>query len=198
LERSVLSTRVWGKHLHSRLAWIEDSTVHTCVGEAFWISVPIRERLYCPHVCGGSTLVHGFFGPLRSTVHTCVGEARVSNSFKNSFKVLSTRVWGKHVKMNHVPVKCGTVHTCVGEATELHLTPPEIAYCPHVCGGSGGYILSLEEAKGTVHTCVGEAGYTQHNIAQSSTVHTCVGEALDTYWYRRGLRYCPHVCGGST
>ena len=75
LERSVLSTRVWGKLELGR----QKGTVHT----------------YCPHVCGGSTLSGHVLVPARvlstrvwgkpraiielgrqkGTVHTCVGEA---------------------------------------------------------------------------------------------------------------------------
>ncbi len=31
----------------------------------------------------------------------------------------------------------------------------------------------------------------------ASTVHTCVGEASSLSIRSRGLKYCPHVCGGS-
>ena len=34
LERSVLSTRVWGKRIMALMAAVKARTVHTCVGEA--------------------------------------------------------------------------------------------------------------------------------------------------------------------
>jgi len=74
LERSVLSTRVWGKLIARVFFRNIYSTVHTCVGEARYLDTYWYRRGYCPHVCGGS------------------GEVNVSVSFED---VLSTRVWGK-------------------------------------------------------------------------------------------------------
>jgi len=74
LERSVLSTRVWGKPVGAVREKGIYSTVHTCVGEAITYAILSRSHWYCPHVCGGS--MNGVL--LR--VHKLV---------------LSTRVWGK-------------------------------------------------------------------------------------------------------
>ena len=77
LERSVLSTRVWGKQPLFFYGIPNLRTVHTCVGEAEGFTVPKRRGKYCPHVCGGSILCDPY------------GERH---------DVLSTRVWGKHHK----------------------------------------------------------------------------------------------------
>ena len=64
------------------------------------------------------------------------GGSRIGKRLYFRFKVLSTRVWGKHNMKNIQTLLNSTVHTCVGEAKAQRAREEVIKYCPHVCGGS--------------------------------------------------------------